>query len=134
MSARYRFMVAHDEPQLLGYDQDLWVQRLHADPQEQAAELLAMFTALREANVAMWHRSTEADRARVGLHAERGAESYDLSFRMIAGARPVPSAPGEGRAASRSGGLSSLIRSAACGSPRSSARRWSPPPCSAPRC
>jgi hypothetical protein len=85
MSARYRFIVAHDEPPLLGYDQDLWVQRLHADPAEAPAELLAMFAALREANVAMWHRSTEADKARVGVHAERGRESYDLSFRMIAG-------------------------------------------------
>jgi hypothetical protein len=85
MSARYRFVVAHDEPQLLGYDQDLWVRRLHADPQESAPELLSMFTAVRAGNLAMWHRSTEADRARVGLHAERGAESYDLSFRMLAG-------------------------------------------------
>jgi hypothetical protein len=85
MSARHRFVVAHDEPQLLGYDQDLWVRRLHADPQESASELLSMFTALRAGNLAMWHRSTEADRARVGRHAERGAESYDLSFRMIAG-------------------------------------------------
>jgi hypothetical protein len=85
MSVRYRFIVAHDEPRLLGYDQDLWVQRLHADQQESAAELLALFAALRDANVAMWRRSSEADRARVGLHAERGPESYELSFRMIAG-------------------------------------------------
>ena len=85
MSARYRFIVADDEPALLGYDQDLWVQRLHADPHEDAADLLALFAALRAANLAMWGRSNEADRARVGLHAERGPESYDLSFRMIAG-------------------------------------------------
>jgi hypothetical protein len=85
MSARYRFIVAHDAPPLLGYDQDLWVQRLHADPAEAPAELLSLFAALREANVAMWHRSTEADKAKVGVHAERGPESYDLSFRMIAG-------------------------------------------------
>ena len=85
MSACYRFIVAYDEPPLPGYDQDLWMQRLHADPQEPAADLLTLFAALREANIAMWRRSTGTDRARVGLHAERGAESYDLSFRMIAG-------------------------------------------------
>jgi hypothetical protein len=85
MSARYRFIVAHDEPPLLGYDQDVWVRRLHADPTQAPADLLALFAALRGANVAMWHRSSEADKARVGLHAERGPESYDLSFRMIAG-------------------------------------------------
>jgi hypothetical protein len=26
-----------------------------------------------------------ADRARVGIHRERGRESFDLSFRMLAG-------------------------------------------------
>ena len=86
MSARYRWVVAHDEPPLLGYDQDLWVQRLHAGGGTESAEdLLALFDALRQANLAMWRRSSEAERARVGLHDERGPESYDLSFRMIAG-------------------------------------------------
>jgi hypothetical protein len=84
MSARYRFIVAHDEPPLVGYDQDLWVSRLgheRADP----GELLDLFEALRIANVAMWRASTANERARVGVHAERGPESYDLSFRMIGG-------------------------------------------------
>ena len=31
MSARYRWVLAHDEPPLIGYDQDLWVDRLHVD-------------------------------------------------------------------------------------------------------
>jgi hypothetical protein len=86
MSGRYRWVVAHDEPSIVGYDQDLWVRRLHpgADA-ESAAELLATLTALRTANLAMWARSTEEQRARIGMHAERGPESYDLSFRMIAG-------------------------------------------------
>jgi hypothetical protein len=86
MSGRYRWIVAHDEPPLLGYDQDLWVQRLHADPAaESAADLLAALAALRQTNLAMWKRSTYEQRARVGLHDERGPESFDLSFRMIAG-------------------------------------------------
>ena len=86
MSGRYRWIVAHDEPPLLGYDQDLWVQRLHAGREtEPVVDLLASFAALRQANVAMWRRSSYAERARVGLHGERGPESYDLSFRMIAG-------------------------------------------------
>jgi hypothetical protein len=86
MSGRYRWIVAQDEPPLLGYDQDLWVQRLHADTDaESTADLLAAFAALRQTNLSMWRRSSEAERARVGLHDERGPESYDLSFRMIAG-------------------------------------------------
>lgn len=74
----------HDEPPLIGYDQDLWVERLHHG-QGDPAELLALFEALRAANLSMWSRSTPQERARVGIHAERGPESYDLSFRLIAG-------------------------------------------------
>jgi DinB superfamily len=84
MSGRYRFVLAHDEPPLIGYDQDLWVDRLHGERPD-ANELLSLFEPLRHANVTLWRRSSEADRARVGMHAERGPESFDLSFRMIAG-------------------------------------------------
>ncbi len=84
MSARYRWILAHDEPPLLGYDQDLWVDRLHGGDVD-AEELLGLFEPLRAANVALWRRTPEAARTRVGVHAERGPESYDLSFRMIAG-------------------------------------------------
>jgi DinB family protein len=83
-SGRYRWIVAHDEPPLVGYDQDLWVDRLqHA--QDDPEELLATFEALRRANLALWARSTEQERARFGVHAERGPESYELTFTMIAG-------------------------------------------------
>ena len=70
-SSRYRWILAHDEPPLIGYDQDLWVDRLNhaqADPDE----LLATFEALRRANLALWARSTEEERARFGVHSERG--------------------------------------------------------------
>jgi hypothetical protein len=83
-SGRYRFILAHDRPDLPGYDQDAWAQAFHhneADP----AQLLTPFEALRAANLALWRRSSAADRARVGLHRERGPESYELTFRMIAG-------------------------------------------------
>jgi DinB superfamily len=85
MSGRYRFVLAHDEPPLIGYDQDLWVDRLHADEEESPQSLLALFEALRTTNLALWASATNEDRARVGRHAERGAESFDLAFRMIAG-------------------------------------------------
>lgn len=83
-AARYRWILAHDQPTLIGYDQDLWVDRLghnDADPEE----LLDMFEALRTANLALWTRSSSEERARVGLHEERGPESFELSFRLIAG-------------------------------------------------
>jgi hypothetical protein len=84
-AARYRWILAHDEPPLIGYDQDLWVDALHAPRQEDPEELLALLEPLRTANIELWARSSDEDRARVGIHAERGRESFDLLFRMIAG-------------------------------------------------
>jgi hypothetical protein len=84
-AARYRWILAHDQPPLIGYDQDLWADKLHAGRNEDPDELLLLFEPLRSANVALWTRSGEGDRARVGIHAERGPESFDLLFRMLAG-------------------------------------------------
>ncbi|HEX6654897.1 MAG TPA: DinB family protein [Candidatus Limnocylindria bacterium] len=83
-SGRYRWILAHDRPELIGYDQDLWVDRLH-HPVEGAEELLATFEALRRANLALWRRTPVADRERFGIHRERGPESYGLTFTLIAG-------------------------------------------------
>lgn len=83
-SARYRWIVAHDQPALIGYDQDLWVDRLrHRDDDPQ--RLLEVLAVLRASNIDLWRRSSEAERQRFGVHAERGNESFDLLFRMIAG-------------------------------------------------
>jgi hypothetical protein len=54
-------------------------------PEEDPDQLLATFDALRTANLALWTRSSPEDRARLGIHEERGPESYDLTFRLIAG-------------------------------------------------
>ncbi|HYM52047.1 MAG TPA: DinB family protein [Candidatus Dormibacteraeota bacterium] len=83
-SARYRWILAHEEPELLGYDQDLWVERLH-QPTEDPEELLAVFEPLRRANLALWARTPAAQRDRVGMHRERGPESYQLTFTLMAG-------------------------------------------------
>jgi len=84
VSGRYRWILAHDQPPLLGYDQDLWVDHLHR-PAEDAEELLSVFVPLREANVALWRRTPVERRQRFGVHAERGPESYELTFRLAAG-------------------------------------------------
>jgi hypothetical protein len=83
-SGRYRWILAHDTPELIGYDQDLWADRLHT-PMENAAELVAFWQALREANLALWARTSDADKERYGIHRERGPESYRLTFTLIAG-------------------------------------------------
>ena len=83
MAGRYRWVVAHDEPEIIGYDQDLWVARLHDGDDPEA--MLALFEALRAANLDFWARTSPADHARIGRHRERGEESFDLMFRMIGG-------------------------------------------------
>ena len=83
-SGRYRWILVHDDADIVPYDQDLWVDRLGHNDQD-PAEMLELFEALRRANLQLWARTPAAGRARVGLHRERGPESYDLTFRMIAG-------------------------------------------------
>jgi len=84
LAARYRWILAHDQPPLVGYDQDLWVERLrHQD--DDPEEMLALLRALVRSNLHLWARTSDDDKARVGMHAERGPESYELSFRMLAG-------------------------------------------------
>jgi hypothetical protein len=84
LAGRYRWILAHDEPPIPPYDQDLWVQRLrHQD--DDPEQMLSLITALRRDHLTLWARTPEAERARFGVHAERGPESYDLSFRMLAG-------------------------------------------------
>jgi hypothetical protein len=83
-SARYRWILAQDEPRLVAYDQDAWVTRLRHQ-QSDPEEVLSLFEALRTANLSLWQRSSDSDRVRVGLHEERGRESYELLFRLIAG-------------------------------------------------
>jgi hypothetical protein len=84
VAGRYRWILAHDQPELPGYDQDLWVERLHR-PVEDVAEMLATFEALRRANLALWARTPVEQRDRLGLHRERGPESYALTFTLAAG-------------------------------------------------
>ena len=84
MSGRYRWTISEETPPLLAYDQDLWVARQHHN-QAQPEELLALFSALRSANLRLWRGSTAQDRERVAMHAERGPESFGLMFRMLAG-------------------------------------------------
>jgi hypothetical protein len=84
VSARVRWILAEDEPDIVGYDQALWVAALEHN-EDDPDLLLATFEALRHANLDLWARRPHADRERIGRHRERGAESYDLTFRLSAG-------------------------------------------------
>ncbi len=85
IAGRYRWVLAHDKPDIQPYDQDLWVDRFHTDSAEGPDELLSWFEPLRAADLALWRGTPAADRARYGIHRERGPESYELTFRLTAG-------------------------------------------------
>jgi hypothetical protein len=81
---RVRLILAQDRPQLTGYDQDLWAERLHygrADP----AEAIELFTTVRRANLRLVDGASPADLKRVGVHVERGEESLEHLCRLNAG-------------------------------------------------
>lgn len=81
---RSRWIVAEDRPVLTGYDPARWVERLRYQ-EAGPSQLLDLFSALRRANLALWERIPADERSRVGVHAERGEESYETTFRMLAG-------------------------------------------------
>ena len=81
---RMRLILAQDRPQITGYDQDLWAQRLHYDAAE-PPEALELFAVLRRANLRLLERASPDDLNRVGVHAERGEESLEHLRRLYAG-------------------------------------------------
>jgi uncharacterized damage-inducible protein DinB len=81
---RVRMVLAHDRPQLTGYDQDLWADRLRYREAD-AAESVERFSVLRRSNLRLLERLPESDRRRIGMHVERGEESVEHLIRMYAG-------------------------------------------------
>jgi uncharacterized damage-inducible protein DinB len=81
---RVRLILAQDRPQLTGYDQDLWADRLHYDKSDPAMSL-ETFDVLRRANLRLLDRATPEDLKRVGVHVERGEETIGHLLRLYAG-------------------------------------------------
>lgn len=83
-SWRYRQMLEQDDPQLAGFDQDLWAD-LGDYASCEAAEALELFRLLREANLRMFGRLTREQWQRRGTHSERGKLTVrDLCQHMAA--------------------------------------------------
>lgn len=70
-SWRYRQMLEHKSPALLGFDQDLWAS-LGEYGAWKPKDALDMFRLLREANLRMFANLTTEQWQRDGVHAERG--------------------------------------------------------------
>jgi hypothetical protein len=83
-SYRLRVVWAEDRPQLMGYDQDAWAERLRyadSDPVKSLSE----FNLLRRGNLRLLASASNADLNRVGVHAERGEESIGHMVDLYAG-------------------------------------------------
>ncbi|MEO8586461.1 MAG: DinB family protein [Acidobacteriota bacterium] len=81
---RFRMILAHEAPELPGYDQDLWANRLHYEESD-LRTALDDFETLRRANLRLFRRASPADLARVMHHLERGDESIAQTIPLYAG-------------------------------------------------
>ena len=77
-------ILAEDRPQLTGYDQDLWAERLHYGRPIRRRRSSCL-TTLRSANLRLVENASPADLKRVGVHLERGEESLEHLCRLYAG-------------------------------------------------
>lgn len=84
VGVRLRMVLAQERPPLVGYDQDLWVDRLRYR-EVPFADALEQFTLVRRVNLRLWAGLTETDMARVGVHNERGDESLGFMRSIHAG-------------------------------------------------
>ncbi|HEY9420263.1 MAG TPA: DinB family protein [Thermoanaerobaculia bacterium] len=80
---RFRMVLAHDAPELPGYDQDLWAERLgYQDIDVETA--LEQFSFVRRLNLRLLRRATPEDMLRVMRHAERGDEPLHHMIKLYA--------------------------------------------------
>jgi hypothetical protein len=80
---RLRMVLSHDRPTIVGYDQDLWAERLRYREVD-VRDALEQFSMLRRRNMRLWESLGPADLARVGRHSERGEESLGHMRKLYA--------------------------------------------------
>lgn len=81
---RYRAILAEPEGAIAGYDQEAWTAAL-PEGAWPVDVLLGHLEALKAVNVALLEATTADERARWGLHAERGPESLAALIGGLAG-------------------------------------------------
>jgi len=80
---RYRMILAHDTPDLAGYDQDAFASRLHYD-EANLHDALEMLRVIRRENLRILRSLTDDERRRGSMHAERGFETLDRLLHLHA--------------------------------------------------
>ena len=79
---RLRRLLAEDTPLIIGYDQDLWANRLHYDGPIDAP--LAVLRAVRDASFQLLGQLSDADWLREGTHSESGPYSVETWLNIYA--------------------------------------------------
>lgn len=80
-SFRWRMTLAQPGSSFPGYQQDLWTGLEHPS----YPEMLAGFAALRRMNVWLAEETPSDQWDKVGVHSERGPETFELSLKVVAG-------------------------------------------------
>jgi len=83
-STRCRWILFEDKPPLLSYNQDPWVDGWRRE-EEPFGETLARLRVLRNAQLRLFRKCSEADLARVGTHSELGEVSVGFLRSLVAG-------------------------------------------------
>jgi hypothetical protein len=81
---RSRWILNEEKPMLIGYDQDLWMKGWQRE-EEPFDETFARFRVLRNSQLRLLRKCSEADLARTGIHAERGEISIAWLRDLVAG-------------------------------------------------
>ncbi|HEV3234322.1 MAG TPA: DinB family protein [Candidatus Dormibacteraeota bacterium] len=81
---RMRMILGEEDVQLAGYDQDEFVRAQRYNEAE-PEPLLRALEVLRPVNVALWRSLSAEERQHSGKHSERGRESLETTYRMLAG-------------------------------------------------
>jgi hypothetical protein len=81
---RLRMILSRSGTEIQAFDQEKWAEVVQYGRVD-TADALAVFTAVRRANLALVKRLTPTQRKQFGLHQERGKETIDHIGRMNAG-------------------------------------------------
>jgi DinB superfamily len=81
---RIRAILGAPGTQLLGFDQDVWVEVLHYDKRD-LKKSFDQYRMLREANLALLRSLSPEQWRQSGNHSERGPETVETIVKMFAG-------------------------------------------------
>lgn len=81
---RARIVLTSGRPTLTGWDQLTWMTRFHGR-EGNFPEAFQTFSTVRHWNLPVWSDVSASDLERIGMHAERGPESFEFMRRITAG-------------------------------------------------